>query len=129
MKRSIVALLLLAMTLAMATPADSTATPRTFFRIHNGTDKYVLITVSEKPNVVFKGYFRPWCIVPYANDVHEEAADIADVRAEVSAVGCTHTPKLLDKHLAVQPRYDPNGVVNFAGVVQHAGGVYTFTGQ
>jgi len=63
MKRLIVALLLLAMTFATATPAD--ASGKSFFRIVNGTDKYVLITVYAKPNVVFESFYRSWCIVPW----------------------------------------------------------------
>jgi len=129
LKRSIVALLLLAMTLAMATPADAVTT---HYRIHNGTDKYVLIIPFQGPSIIAPTSLPWWCVAPhadYAHDVVTTGATIVGTRAEVSAGGCQHTPILLNWYLPGPKSVDADGTYHVFAVVGLAGGVYTFTGQ
>ena len=129
MKRSIVALLLLVTTLAMATPADAVTT---HYRIHNGTDKYVLIIPFMGPSIIAPTGLRSWCISPHADDARDvvtTGATIVGTRAEVSAGGCLHTPILLNWYLPGPKSIDASGTFHVFAVVGYAGGVYTFTGQ
>jgi len=125
-KRSIVALLLLAMTFATAGPAY--AYGKSFIRIKNETDKYVWVTVYSKPSGLYTKTVGAWCIAPNTYDDHGVTAEIKEVRTEVSAVGCQHLPMLLDRTWDVQAReINPQNDVVFVGFVKHISGVYIFT--
>ena len=125
MKRLIAALVLLAMPFAMAAPA--VAYGKSFIRIKNETDKFVWVTVYSRPSGLYTKTVGAWCIAPGAYDDHGVTAEIKEVRAEVSAGGCQHTPMLLDKTWDVQAREIVNNDVTFYGFVKHISGIYIFT--
>lgn len=125
MKRLIAASLLLALTFVTAGAAD--AYGKSFIRIRNETDKYVWVTVYSKPSGIYTKTVGAWCIAPGAYDDHGVTAEIKEVRAEVSAGGCQHTPMLLDKTWDVAAREITNNDVNFYGFVKNAGGILIFT--